>query len=62
MVGDGTYMTTGEAAAALKISRWKLVQLIESGDLPAATVPHSKHRRILATDVEKLRQAIYGTG
>lgn len=54
MVGDGTYMTVNEAARELHLSGWKVRQLITGGELPATTLPGSKHVRILAANVRKL--------
>jgi excisionase family DNA binding protein len=60
VVGDGTYLSTGEAARLIGISQSHLIRLINDGKIPATKA--GTHRRILRTVAEayrdqKLREA-----
>lgn len=52
---DDQLLTTGKAAKLLGVSRQHVVDLCESGDLPAVRV--GSHRRIALRDVERIRGA-----
>ena len=54
LVGDGTEVTTAEAARMLKCSTTHVINLIKRGVLEARTLPGSTHRRIPRTAVEAL--------
>lgn len=56
VVGDGTYVTTGEAAALIGISKSTVIKLIRTGQLAATSVPGSTHHRILRTAAEAYRE------
>lgn len=58
MVGDGTWLTTGEAAKVAGVSKSTIVKLLNLGQLPYGTVPGSTHRRIRRTDAEALKLRI----
>lgn len=64
MVGDGTWLTTGEAAARLNLHVDKVRALGDSKKIrtmrPPDTGPGVSHRRYLAEDVERLRREMYG--
>jgi excisionase family DNA binding protein len=47
------YITPGEAADKLGISRTTLGRMVERGDIKPLTLP-SGHRRYLRSDIEKL--------
>ena len=52
--GDsGEFLTTGEAAKLLNVSRQHIVDLCTNGDLPFVTV--GTHRRVRRADLEQLR-------
>lgn len=53
VVGDGTYMSTGEIAKMLKCSQSHVIRLIDSGALPSTKV--GTHRRVLRTVAEAYR-------
>jgi len=55
LVGDGTWLTTTEAALLMGCSKSHVIALIRRGDLPATTAPGSRHRRILRTVAEAYR-------
>lgn len=59
MVGDGTWLTVGEAAVRLRAGVDAVRRAVEAGDLVAGRTPGG-HRRILAESVEALRQKLYG--
>lgn len=65
MVGDGEWLTVGEAAAILKVSDTTVRDYMAAGRLddpkPATKLP-SGHRRLHRDSVERLRQEIYGAG
>lgn len=53
VVGDGTYLSTGEAAKVMGVSQSHLIRLINDGKVPATLV--GTHRRILRTVAEAYR-------
>jgi excisionase family DNA binding protein len=53
-----TWLTVGQAAQRLGVSDTTVRQYADSGQLKTARLP-SKHRRISAESVEKLRREIY---
>lgn len=55
VVGSGEYLTTGEAATVIGVSKTTVVNLLNSRQLPFTTVPGSAHRRILRTVAEAYR-------
>ena len=55
MVGDGTWLSVGEAADLMGISKWKVRQMAKAGTLEATTVPDSKHLRISRKSAEAHR-------
>jgi excisionase family DNA binding protein len=55
VVGDGTYLSTGEAARLIGISQSHLIRLINDGKIQARTLPGSKHRRIARQVAEAFR-------
>lgn len=55
MVGDGEYLSTGEAAEVIGVSKSLVVKLLNTGQLAHTTLPGSTHRRILRTVAEELR-------
>jgi excisionase family DNA binding protein len=59
VVGDGTWLTVGEAAQRLGVSDTTVRSYIEAGRLTATRLP-SGHRRVLADSVETMRREIYG--
>lgn len=59
VVGDGKWLTVGEAAAKLGVSDTTVRSYIAAGRLTATRLP-SGHRRVLAESVEAMRQEIYG--
>lgn len=63
MVGDGEWLTVGEAAAILKVSDTTVREYMAAGRLDepkrAAKLP-SGHRRIHRDSVERLRREMYG--
>lgn len=64
MVGDGTWLSTGEAARRLGLHPDKVRALGDAGRIrtvrPPDTGPGLSHRRYLAEDVEKVRREMYG--
>lgn len=46
MVGDGKWLSTGEAARLMGVSKWKVIQMADAGVLESTKVPGSRHRRI----------------
>lgn len=64
MVGDGKWLSTGEAAAVLGLHADKVRALGDTGKIktwrPPDTGPGVAHRRYLAEDVERLRQEMHG--
>lgn len=61
MVGDGKWLTVGEAADRLGVSVGVVRRAIDSGQLRAGRTPGG-HRRISAASVEALRREIYPDG
>lgn len=59
VVGDGTWLTTGEAAERLHTGVDVVRRAVEDGRLKAGRTPGG-HRRILAESVEALRRELYG--
>ncbi len=63
MVGDGTWLTIGEVAAALSVSDTTARSYLDSGQLDkpikAGKLP-SGHRRAHKDSVERLRRELYG--
>lgn len=63
VVGDGTWLTVGEVAAALGVSDTTVREYLDSGRLDApvkaARLP-SGHRRAHKDSVERLRREMYG--
>lgn len=63
MVGDGTWLTVGQAAAALGIGENTVRRYVEAGRLddpvPAARLAGG-HRRIHRDSVARLRAEMYG--
>jgi excisionase family DNA binding protein len=55
VVGNGEYLTTGEAAEVIGVSKSTVVKLIADGKLPVTRVPGSTHRRIARKVAEDLR-------
>lgn len=62
LVGDGTWLTTTEAAQVMGCSKSHVIALIRRGDLAASTVPGSKHRRIRRTVAEQWRSKMDAEG
>lgn len=63
MVGDGEWLTVGEAAAILKVSDTTVREYVAGGRLDEpkrATRLPSGHRRIHKDSVERLRREMYG--
>jgi excisionase family DNA binding protein len=58
VVGDGTWLTVGQAAQRLNISADSVRRAVEAGRLQAGRTPGG-HRRILAESVEKLLHQLY---
>lgn len=54
MVGDGTYLSVGEAAEVLGVSPQTVRNVIKAGRLKMRRTPGG-HRRVLAADAHKLR-------
>ena len=52
MVGDGKWLTTGEAARLMGVSKWKVIQMADAGELETEKVPGSRHRRISRASAE----------
>lgn len=59
MVGDGTWLTVGEAAERLGVSDTTVRSYIAAGRLVATRLP-SGHRRVRADSVDAMRREIYG--
>lgn len=53
VVGDGKYLSTGEAAKLMGVSQSTVIRLVTDGELPATKV--GTHRRILRTVAEAYR-------
>ena len=53
VVGDGTYLSTGEAAKLIGVSQSHVINMVNRGDLPSTKV--GTHRRILRTVAEAYR-------
>lgn len=53
MVGDGTWLSTMEAANIIGVSKSHVIDLVDTGQLPATKV--GTHRRILRTVAEAYR-------
>jgi excisionase family DNA binding protein len=49
------WLTVSEAASVTGLSEWKVRQLADNGTLASSLLPGSKHRRILATSAQQLR-------
>jgi hypothetical protein len=50
--------TSGEAAAALNLPRWRFLYLIERGDLPEPSYEVPGRRLFTSEDIERLKQAL----
>lgn len=67
MVGDGTYLTVGEAAGRLGVDPQTVRRYADAGKVTVAGVVYrlrshrlpGSHRRIFAADVEAIRSAIF---
>jgi len=55
VVGDGTLLTTGEAATIMRVSKSTVHKLIRTKQIAATTVPGSTHLRIARKVAEDWR-------
>ncbi len=65
VVGDGTWLTVGEVAAALNVSDTTARSYLDAGKLDEPVKPTrlpSGHRRAHRDSVERLRRELYGSG
>jgi hypothetical protein len=53
-----TYYSTGQAARLLGLPRWKLIYLIDRGDLPEPSVELPGRRVYTPADIDALREAL----
>ena len=60
MVGDGTYLTLGEAAEILApfVSEATVRRMVDRGELRAVRIGPRRDRRVLAEDVRAHRAAL----
>ena len=58
MVGDGTWLTVGEAAERLRVGIDAVRRAIDAGKLTAGRTPGG-HRRVSAESVERLFRELY---
>lgn len=58
VVGDGTWLTAGEAAERLRVGVDAVRRALESGRLSGGKTPGG-HRRVSAESVERLFQELY---
>lgn len=59
VVGDGTWLTVGEAAEVLNVHPDTVRRAVTSGQLKAGRTPGG-HRRITRASVEEFRRKLYG--
>ena len=55
MVGDGEWLSTGEAATLMGVGKTKVIELADAGVLESTRVPGSLHRRISRASAEAYR-------
>ena len=53
-----TFMTIGQLAREVGMSRWRLAYLIERGELPPPSAEVPGRRLFSPEDVEKIKQAL----
>jgi excisionase family DNA binding protein len=55
VVGGDEWLSTGEAARLMGVSRWKVIEMADAGELVSTRVPGSSHRRISRASAEANR-------
>lgn len=58
VVGDGTWLTVGEAAKLLRVDVGAVRRAVDAGKLVAGRTPGG-HRRVSAESVERMRRELY---